>query len=183
MRNVLATALLGALVLSCAGMQRKSTGEWLPGKALGSDHSVLLMRIPDAIEAGEGPAGGSGTALMSEIRELLLQKNIRLGISEETTVAGAAKSAREQGLAYVLKVVISQWEENATEWSGKPDVVGASAELYDSATGGLVAVASHKVTGSTSAWTSRTPDRFYPEIADNLLGRLFDWRPRARANK
>jgi hypothetical protein len=84
-------------------------------------------------------------------------------------------------LVYVLKVVITDWEENATEWSGKPDSVAASAELYDSSSGELVAVASHSVKGSTTAWVAKTPDRFYPEIADNLLGRLFGWAPRVRS--
>jgi hypothetical protein len=183
MRAVLTILLASMLLVSCAGMQRQSTGQWLAGNTIGQDHSVMLMRIPDAIEAGEGPAGGSGTGLMTVFRDELMQKGIKIGITEETAITGATAAAKTKRISYVLKVAFTHWEENATEWSGKPDVAAASAELYDAATGDLVAVASHSVTGSTSAMLARTPDRFYPEIADNILGRLFGWTATVRAQK
>ena len=120
---------------------------------------------------------------MTVFRDELMQKGIKIGVTEESAVAGATAAAKAKGLAYVLKIVITHWEENATEWSGKPDAVAASAELYDATSGELVAVASHSVKGSTSAMLARTPDRFYPEIADNILGRLFGWRPTVSAPK
>ena len=183
MRTAFSILLATTLLASCAGMQRQTTGQWLAGNAIGQDRSVMLMRIPDAIEAGEGPAGGSGTGLMTVFRDELMQKGIKIGVTEESSVAGAAAAARTKGLAYVLKVVFTHWEENATEWSGKPDAVAASAELYDAATGDLVAVASHSVKGSTTALLAKTPDRFYPEIADNILGRLFGWKSTVVAPK
>ncbi len=179
-RRVSAALLVLAtgLVASCAGMERNTTGQWLPGQSLASGASVLLMPVSDGKEKEEeGPAVGSGAAVGALMRDTLIRKGYGLQQSEKTTVADAVVEARTLGFGYVLKASITEIEDNATEWSGRPDSFALAAELYDAKTGLLAATASHRVQGGTSQYHSRTPERFYPEAVDHVLGKLFGWRP------
>ena len=64
----------------------------------------------------------------------------------------------------------------STAWSGNPDRCGASAEIYDAASGALVATASHTERASSATLLASGPERFYPPIVDSILGRLFPGR-------
>ena len=178
-RTLLLLTVLGTVLLaSCTGMQRNTTGQWLPGQSLASGATVLLMPVPDGKEKEEeGPAVGSGAAVGALMRDTLIRKGYGLQQSEKLSVADAVGEARGLGFSYVLKVSITEIEDNATEWSGRPDSFGMAAELYDARTGLLVATASHRIQGGSAQMFSRSPERFYPEAVDHVLGKLFGWTP------
>lgn len=166
------------LVSSCTGMQRNTTGQWLPGQSLASGATVLLMPVPDGKEKEEeGPAVGSGAAVGALMRDELIRKGFGIQQSEKSSVAEAVAEARSLGFVYVLKVAITEIEDNATEWSGRPDSFSMAAELYDAKTGLLAATASHRIQGGSSQFFARSPERFYPEAVDYVLGKLFGWKP------
>ncbi|NWF99577.1 MAG: DUF4823 domain-containing protein [Thermoanaerobaculaceae bacterium] len=166
---VLLTGVLGG----CTTAKHVSQGGWLPGFPMWQEKSVLLMRVADAIEPGEGPAGGSGQALTLGFLEALQKRQVKVSLTEETTVVGAAAQARTLGFRYVMRVAFTTWEDNATAWSGNPDRAGAAAELYDAETAVLVATASHAETASNMTFLASSPDRFYSAIIGNVIRCLF----------
>jgi hypothetical protein len=111
------------------------------------------------------------------MRDELLSKGFSPLISDEKTLQGAIASARTQGYIYVLRPVITQFEDNNTPWSHKPDRASLSVELYSVADGSLVAAGTHNVVGPTQDPVDMKPIRFVPELVDTCLGSLFGWKP------
>ena len=75
----------------------------------------------------------------------------------------------------ILKAAITEWEDNATEWSGWPDSAALSVELYD-LTPTLISSGSHRKKASAMATASIRPDRFVPELTEFTLARAFGSR-------
>jgi len=87
-------------------------------------------------------------------------------------MADAVKEAKELGYDYVLRASITEWEDNATAWSGKKDSIALSLELYD-LTPTLVASSNHRQKGSSFAASDSAPDRLLPKAVEAAVGRVF----------
>jgi hypothetical protein len=138
----------------------------------------MIVPLVDVVEKGEGAVGGSGAEFTSSIRDNLLSHGVKLTIADGNGLKDAFDSAASLGYVYVLKGAITQWEDNATEWSTNPDRAGLSLELYDVASRQLVASAAHNMNGSSAALVSLSPHRFVPELVDHSLARIFGWPPK-----
>jgi hypothetical protein len=57
-------------------------------------------------------------------------RNVVAGLEEETFV-DAIVTARSKGLSYLLYPAIRHWEDRATAWSGRPDVVAVELSLVE----------------------------------------------------
>ena len=177
MRRLLSVAVLLAVAAGCRTIHRQVAGQWLPGQSYKTGSAILFTRVPDGVEHGEGSAIGTGAAFAAMMRDQMLRKSFQIVMSEKASVTEALPEAVARSCGYILKAVITEWEENATEWSGKPDTMAVSAELYAVPDGTLVATANYRVIGSDTLFASRDPQRFYPEVADHILGSFFGWRP------
>lgn len=178
MRGPILTAFVFCFfLLSSCSASRTSTINVpsLPTTPPGS--KVLIMPIADGVERKEGPAQGSGKAVMFALRDALLSHGFKAFISEIRNLQEAFVEASKLFCQYVLKGDITEWEDNATPWSGKPDAVSLSVEIYDSKKQECVGTVSHRVAGAPFDFLERTPDRFYPELADATLGPIFGWKP------
>jgi Domain of unknown function (DUF4823) len=167
-----------ALFSGCVSFQRETSGQWALGHSLIQNASVVIAPLVDVVERGVGPIGGSGAEFTSSIRDNLLSHGIKLTIADGSALKDAFDSAASLGYIYVLKGTITQWEDNATEWSMNPDRAGLSLELYDVASRQLVASAAHNMNGSGAALASLSPHRFVPELVDHSLARIFGWPPK-----
>jgi hypothetical protein len=172
-RRITLVLLFAGVLGGCTTAKHVSKGGWLPGFPMWEQKSVLLMRVADAAEPGEGPATGSGEALTMGFLEALQKEQVKVSLTQETTVAAAAAQARGLGFRYVMRAAFTVWENNATAWSGNPDRAGAAAELYDAETAALVAMASHNEVASNMTLLGNSPDRFYPAIIDDIINCLF----------
>jgi hypothetical protein len=117
------------------------------------------------------------------MRDALIARGIPIATTEKPDLSAALDDARALECTYLLKAIIPEWEDNATEWSGKPDVAALSVELYETAEQSLVATATHRVASSTTQGFSRRPERFVPELVDHTLGTVFGWPPSVVAPK
>ena len=141
------------------------------------------MPIADGVERKEGPAQGSGKAVMIALRDALLSHGFKPIVGSMQNLQEAFAEALKMTCEYILKGEITEWEDNATPWSGKPDAVSLSVELYVSKSQELLGTVSNRVAGAPfDAW-ERTPDRFYPELADATLGPIFGWKPTIMTEK
>jgi hypothetical protein len=111
------------------------------------------------------------------IRDTLIAHGVSVVALDTSQVHDPAERAAASGCRYYLRGSIPEWEDNATEWSGKPDVAALSLELFESDTRELVGSATHRVASSTAQGFSRRPDRFVPELVDHALSTLFGWTP------
>jgi hypothetical protein len=170
MRKAALLALL-VLVAGCASVHQ-TTGGMAPGQQPALHGKVVIVPLADGRERGGEVAAGSGSAVTAALRDSLLIRGMSPFVSDHRSFEEGLAQAKALGYQYVLKGEIIEWEDNATEWSGKPDSAGLSIEVYD-LTPTLVASGTHRVRSSSMAMTSKTPDRFIPELTKAVLDRAF----------
>ncbi len=169
-------ALIVLVSTACTPMVRKSSGGVVPGRTVDHSAKKLILATPDGVEE-DGPAEGSGQATYTAIRDALIARGVSVTTTDRTDLTDGFDQASSLGCRYLLRGTIPEWEDNATEWSAKPDVASVSLELYDVADRTLTATASHRVASSSAQLVSKRPDRFIPEIVDVSLAKMFGWQP------
>ena len=116
-----------------------------------------------------------GKGMVAALRKVLMEKAIPLSTSESTNLVQGYDEASRMGFDYVLKCVITEWEDNATAWSGKGDKLRISIELFDAKSKQLVAAGSHYRIATGFTLVSGSPDRFMDECATGALSQIFGW--------
>lgn len=171
--------VLATVVLACLGCGTavQSSGGVANGKAISPAAKIVIVPLPDAIDKGGNTIGGSGGASTGAIRDALVAHGYSPIVGDSKTLADAFTEAERLSYTYVLKGVLINWEDNATEWSGRPDTAGLSLELYDVSSKSLAASSTENIRASAISYTSGTPDRFVPALTDLSLSRIFGWRP------
>jgi hypothetical protein len=165
------------LSVGCVSLHRDTTGGWVGADPLQPNAKICLLKTPDGVERQDGAAIGSGAAVTAALREQLIQHGYAVVPSKESEVERALPGAISANASYILVGMLPEWEDNATEWSGRPDRTSLLLELYSVPGGDLVGTGKHRVVSSTSQMVSRETDRFVPELADHSLAKLFGWRP------
>jgi uncharacterized protein DUF4823 len=158
------------VTVACASTQ--TTGGIVAGQAPVRKGKVLIIPVTDGKERSGEVAAGSGIRLASAISRRPCSAWHCASVSDSASIAEAVREARELGYDYILKAAITEWEDNATEWSGRPDSAALSVELYD-LTPTLVSSGSHRKKASALAIASSSPDRFVPELIQFTLARVF----------
>ena len=160
---------LVVLVAGCASVHQ-TTGGVAPGQEPALHGKVLIVPLADGKARGGEVAAGSGSAVTAALRDSLLTRAMSPFVSDHRSFDEGLAQAKALGYQYVLKGEITEWEDNATEWSGKADSAGLSIEVYD-LTPSLVGSGTHRVRASAIAMTAKTPDRFIPELIKAVLDR------------
>lgn len=166
----------GTLLLSC-GTTIQSSGGLSPGKSVDAKAKVLVLPLADANDKGGSTIGGSGGGTTAVIRDALIAHGYSPIVGDSKSLADAFGEAEKLAQTYVLKGSLINWEDNATEWSGRPDTAGISLELYDASSKSLVASGTQNIRASPSSFTPGSPDRFESALADLSLSRIFGWKP------
>jgi hypothetical protein len=163
------------LALSCATPVHQTTGQWVPGMTLVATPKIILIDIADGQERGQEATKGSGQEMVGALRDRLMGHNIAVQTIQSVEIEKGYEEAARLGFDYVLRGVFTNWEDNATAWSGNPDRADFTIEIYSVPDKRLAGSASHRVQASGFTMMSGTPMRFIPELADNTLARLFGW--------
>jgi hypothetical protein len=143
---------------------------------------VLILKVADGVEHDGDIAGGSGTALAALVRQALVTRGMTPLTSESAHLADGISEARELGYGRVLRATITEYEDNATAWSGKADSAAISLELFDLAST-LVASAVQRKKGSMWAMSSKEPTQWFPELVQSTMSRLLSEKPAAAAKR
>jgi Domain of unknown function (DUF4823) len=178
LRSAVAGFLLLLLWLPvCASAQ--TTGGLVAGQApIRTGTKILILSVPDGRESHGNIGGGSGAAVLAGLRQELVGRGMIPFDSDNGTLTDGLKEAATRGDDFVLRGRITVWEDNATAWSGKPDSVAISLELFD-VSGTLVSSVVHRQNGSHWAMTDSAPQRLVPEAARLAVARLLPRVPGA----
>lgn len=170
-------ALVLVLITAAAGLSACGSTEVRGGAVAGAAvpiaGRVCYMPVADGSERGGPAASGSGAAMTAAIRDDLVERRIEAVPLEAGSLRLAGAEARGLGCTSVLRAVITEWEDNATEWSGKGDSIGLSAELFDAESLRMLSTASVREKASALAFVSRSPERFAQVIASDAVAKLF----------
>lgn len=164
-------------ISACSIARSVPDGRVVSGQAINNKGEVLIMNIADGQEQGEPVAKGSGQAMVSAIKDVLLNHNVPVTTSQAIDLIPAFDEAEKVGSEYTLRCVITLWEDNATFWSGNGDKLRISLELYSSKQRKLVAKTGYYRVGTGFTFVSGTPQRFMGEAAEGALNRIYGWDP------
>ncbi len=113
--------------------------------------------------------------MVAALRNALMQRGIPLSTTESVSMTQGIEEAAKLNFDYVLKCAITEWEDNATAWSGKGDKLRISVEVFDVKTKQLVAGGSHYRIATGFTLSSGSPDRFMDECAYGALSQIYGW--------
>lgn len=125
--------------------------------ALVSQQASAYVAVPKDGVYGQTVYSGSGALTAQAIAVAFAPYLNRITVAVMTEDLNAAQqSAKAGGYTYLLYPQILQWEDRATEWSGKPDQASVKVSLIR-ADGGEVLDSA--VVGGKSGWSTLGGDR------------------------
>jgi hypothetical protein len=175
-RVTIAMTVATILCFVHCGTAVQSTGGVVSGISIEPQAKVLIVPFGDAVDKGGSTVGGSGGAMTAAVRDALVTHGFSPVVGDSKTLADSFVEADKLQMTYVLKGTLINWEDNATEWSGRPDTAGVSIELYRVSAKSLAGSTTENVRASALSFTPGTPDRFVPELVEKSLSRIFGWR-------
>jgi len=135
-----------------------------PANRLDPHGGVFIIVPPDAYDEP-----GSGMACATTFLEAFRPFADRIKLSDEVAILGVhLTNAAAQGFSYVLDTKIYRWEEEPTEWTGKPDSLDVGVRLLQAADG---RTASETRFDGKSKWATFGGDH----VADLLRPLAQDW--------
>jgi hypothetical protein len=131
----------------------------------------VYITVPEDGGSGSRQSAGSGQVVTQAVAAAFSRTAARVHVAERpTTREQALESARKLNVGYVVTPVIAQWEQRATEWSGRPSRVALRIAIIDAATG--AEITSNSIEGR-SRIVSLTPTS--PEsLLKDPIGRYVD---------
>jgi hypothetical protein len=96
----------------------------------------FFVAIPSDGQYGARTYAGSGRTVTQAIVLAISPHTREVGTAAEfASLAENLAAARSSGRDFLVQPTIVNWEDRATEWSGKPDRVSIRLELYDVSSG------------------------------------------------
>lgn len=174
MRRIFFVAVVAGMVASVAGCgSTQVRGGSVAGVAVPSSGRICYMPVKDGHERSGPVVAGSGATMTAAIRDELVERGMDAAPLESDSLAMAGAEARGLACTTILRATVTEWEDNATEWSGKGDSIGASAELFNASDVRMISTASVRKKASAMAFVSRSPERFAQVVASDVVAKLF----------
>ena len=105
------------------------------------DRSIgVYVTLPQDGAFGTTTAAGSGQIVAQAVATAFAGVGARVHVAEKTTSNDQAMTAaRGLNAGYLAVPVITQWEQRATEWSGRPSRMAIRLNIIDVASGNQIA--------------------------------------------
>ena len=118
-----------AMLLGCASNEMRTISG--SGSVALDPKAIVYIAIP-AENSSNSPGQYVATVLADEFSKRGIKVNMAEGAaSHEANLAAAQK----QGAGYLIIPVLTNWEHNATQWSGNPSTLGLRLSILNAATG------------------------------------------------
>ena len=174
-QKLLSLALIGSTA-ACSGsyaFEVVSTGPALDSKG------SALVTIPSDGRFGQQTYAGSGATTAKAVEAALAPRLARVEVTDAPISAPEALTrARARGARYLVVPEIVNWEDRATEWSGKPDHVAVDLTVRDVASDTVL----HRVVikGASSWWTfgGDHPAELLPRPINEYVRQIFEEPPK-----
>ncbi len=171
-----AIAVVFGLCLACSVPRTRVVGEVVPGQSINPAGKFLILSCDDAQERGEEVTKGSSNALVSAVRDRMMQHSMKISITQATALEAGYREAKENSFDYLVRPSFTNWEDNATAWSGNGDKAGISLEVFDARTHTMLAASSYNRTATGFTLAPGSPMRFIDDAADKTLSQIFHWK-------
>ncbi|OBT14765.1 DUF4823 domain-containing protein [Vibrio sp. UCD-FRSSP16_10] len=118
-------------MLGCADTHGINVSTAESNMKLSSSDAVYVARSKDG-QYGTKQYTGSGATLSQAIQSSLIRKMDNIVVAEQyQPYSDALQYAEKHKFNYLIYPTIMHWEDRATEWSGKPDVVEVKVSVVE----------------------------------------------------
>lgn len=162
-------------VLALVGCSQKHAVDTFDGPTMRLERGGgFYVMVPEDGRYGGKSYAGSGRAAAQAVVAALSGRADKVVLAEAPErFAAAQEKAKVAGLIYVFETTILNWEDRATEWSGRPDRITLKMAVSEVATGKVVA---STVARASSAWGTMGgdhPQDLLPVPTQQFVDRLF----------
>jgi hypothetical protein len=175
------TLSIVAIVMILAGCSAKyRTDALTPLPQCPDTQALVYITLPDDGRYGSKLYPGSGEqtahALLAAVTKPLGHAVVTQAREDR---AAARTKAKDIGAAYVFELTIVNWEDHATEWSGKTDKITIALSVYEVATGRDL---TSTVVRASSKWGTLGgdhPQDLLPQTFERVVANLYRGRTQA----
>lgn len=168
-QRILLAALL-FLCVSCTASYKYSVNN-PSSKALKNNKRIAITTSEDG-SYGEKIYHGTGKTLSYEIREELRNYSNQITIFRDKENIDDFADDELESFDYIVVPEILHWEDRSTEWSGIPDRISFSIEIYDSQ-GRLLKSAKLQGKSRSMSMTSTDPEKLIKKPLSDFLRSCF----------
>jgi len=168
----LVTVFTAFLVVGCAATytENRSDDE---GVQLMVTKGVYIIMPADG-RYGEKAYENSGQMTAAVVDVEFSKFTSEVKVSDACDLDDCLSTLNESEYGYLVDTEILNWEDRATEWSGKPDRISVKMSVYDLSTGDRL---SHVILEGKSKWATMGgdhPQDLLPEPVGQYVASLYD---------
>jgi len=143
-----------------------------PSVQLDPSKSVLISVPPDGwYESIEYRNSGRMTA--NAVAAAFSKHANSVDISTDCHGDDCLNTSQQENYSYYVKLEILQWEERATEWSGRPDQIEIQLVVFDVATKEVLASSSYSGKSKWLTFGGDHPQDLLPEPTSQYVNSLY----------
>ncbi|MDM5142662.1 DUF4823 domain-containing protein [Aeromonas bestiarum] len=165
------SALFSLLAVGCSSTYQQADVQTMTNK-LDASQGVLIYQPQDgSYETTQYQNSGQMTA--QAIYAAFSKKAHRVEITTRCHGDPCLNTIEPTQFRYYVKPVILHWEERATEWSGKPDVIEIQVVIYDTLSKKSIANSSFKGASKWATFGGDHPQDLLPEPTEKYVKALY----------
>lgn len=165
------SALFSLLAVGCSSTYQQADVQTMTNK-LDASQGVLISQPQDgSYETTQYQNSGQMTA--QAIYAAFSKKAHRVEITTRCHGDPCLNTIEPTQFRYYVKPVILHWEERATEWSGKPDVIEIQILIYDTLSKKNIANSSFKGKSKWATLGGDHPQDLLPEPTEKYVDTLY----------
>ncbi|WP_348686004.1 DUF4823 domain-containing protein [Aeromonas bestiarum] len=165
------SALFSLLAVGCSSTYQQADVQTMTNK-LDASQGVLISQPQDgSYETTQYQNSGQMTA--QAIYAAFSKKAHRVEITTRCHGDPCLNTIEPTQFRYYVKPVILHWEERATEWSGKPDVIEIQVVIYDTLSKNSIANSSFKGASKWATFGGDHPQDLLPEPTEKYVKALY----------
>lgn len=135
---------------------------------------AVYVTVPQDGAYGSATSAGSGQTVAQAVAAAFSQMAARVHIAEKTIANDQAiAAAKSLGAGYMVVPVIAQWEQRATEWSGRPSRMAIRLSIIDVATGSQLRASAIEGRSRIVSFTSTSPESLLRDPLSNYVRSLY----------
>ncbi len=134
----------------------------------------VYLTVPADGAYGPKTYPGSGQTVTQVVAAAFSRSASQVHIAEkQLTKEEAVAAAKQLNAGYVVILVITHWEQRATEWSGIPSRMAIRMSIFDTATGNQVFSTGIEGRSRIVSWITTSPESLLKDPVANYVNGLY----------
>lgn len=171
-KGLLSILMLAILLSGCTATYNINRGND-EGVQLNTTKGVYII-VPKDGRYGDILYSNSGQMTASVIETEFSKYATHVNISRKCTLDSCLMTLKDSDYGYLVEPIILHWEDRATEWSGKPDIISVKISVYELSSGDRL---SQVILEGKSKWATfggDHPQDLLSEPVSNYIKSLYD---------